>query len=90
MLLRYANIVNQRTTLMIDHKLYRLAKLRATELGVSVGKLIEESLRGTLLHPLERQKVPFRLRWKPFRGKIRSGIDLSDRKSLYDKMEDES
>ncbi|MGH8766757.1 MAG: hypothetical protein ACREVT_01060 [Burkholderiales bacterium] len=64
----------------------RQLRHRAAETGLTLTHLIEHALRDALT-----ERVPegpaYRLRWKTVRGRLRAGVDLSDRHSLIDRME---
>ena len=74
-----------RTTLNIDEDIYRAAKIKAAQEGKTLTRVVEEALREHLspARPTKR----FRLRWGTERGKLMPGVDVADRKSLYDIME---
>jgi hypothetical protein len=75
-----------RTTVDLDDELLLAAKRRAAERGSTLTAFIEEALAAALIDK-PAEKSGFRLRWKPHRGRLRPGIDLSDRDSLFDAME---
>ena len=75
-----------RTTLDLNDDLLAAAKRRATERGSTLTAFIEEALAAALIDRPSRG-TRFRLRWTPHKGRLRAGIDLSDRDSLFDAME---
>lgn len=75
-----------RTTLDIDDDLLRAARRRAAERGTTLTGVIEEALAAALATKPAREK-PFRLRWKPHRGRLRPGVDLADRDALFEAMD---
>jgi hypothetical protein len=75
-----------RTTLNFDDALFRLAKQRAVQEGVTLTNLLEAALRAYMQAPPQQSK-PFRLRIKVNRSEPVPGVDFSDRDSLYERME---
>jgi hypothetical protein len=75
-----------KTTLDLDEQLVRLAKRTAAERGVTFTQVVEEALRAAVLPP--PSSTPFRLRWKPVRGRRPPDMDIADRGAVYDRMED--
>jgi hypothetical protein len=74
-----------RTTLTIKDDIYNAVKKRAAAEGKTLSSVVEEAL-DKYLESAEPEK-PFKLRWVTYRGKLMEGVDISDRKSLYDIME---
>lgn len=72
-----------RTILNIDDKLMRVVKRRAAKTGQTVARVIESALRETLARQKATRHRPFKLRWVTARGRLRPGVDLTDRDSLY-------
>jgi hypothetical protein len=73
-----------RTTIDIPDPLFRAAKQRAADEGVS--------LREIVLRALQRQlggarRTGYRFRWRTEKGRLLPGVDLNDRQSLYDVMD---
>jgi len=73
-----------RTTIDIPDPLFRAAKQRAADEGVS--------LREIVLRALQRQlggtrPTGYRFRWRTEKGKLLPGVDLNDRQSLYDVLD---
>ena len=75
-----------RTTLDLDDDLLASARRRAAKQGKTLTAFVEEALAAALAPAPERGK-PFRLRWKPHRGRLLPGVDLTDRDALYDRMD---
>jgi hypothetical protein len=75
-----------RTTLDLDDELVRAVKKAAADSGRTMTDVIEDSLRETLLRP--SAKTPYRLKLPTFKGRLRPGVDITDRNALYDLMED--
>ena len=80
-----------RTTVRLDDKLMKEAKVRAAEQGITLTQLIDESLRERLSSRPRKQKArPFRLR-SYGKGGIRPGLNLDDNRAIRDLMDgDES
>jgi hypothetical protein len=75
-----------KTTLNMDDLLVRAAKKRAVQEGKTLTRIIEEALR-RYIQPQAGPTRPFRLRLLTRKGGLVPGIDLSDRDSLYERME---
>jgi len=77
-----------RTTLNLDDRLMKAVKQRAVAEGTTMTRIVERALRETL----ERSRQPpepFELQWVAVgEGGIQPGVDLNDRDSLYERMED--
>ena len=69
-------------------ELLRLAQQAAVDQGVTFRHVLEEALRVAVLRPATPSE--FKLRWDPVPGGLQPGVDLADRESLYDLMEDRS
>ena len=78
-----------RTTLNLDDALLKAAKRHAASAGKTLTRVMEEALR-QYLKPIERGKKPFRLRLLTRKGSMIPGVDLADRDSIYERMEDRS
>jgi len=76
-----------RTTLNLDDDLMKALRKRAAETGRTMTELMEEALRA-LLAPRPAQREEREFHWVTCRGKLQPGIDLADRDSLLDAMED--
>jgi hypothetical protein len=75
-----------KTTLNLDDELIKAVKKEAAESGRTMTEIIEQSLRDTLFRP-QRSKKPYRLRLPTVKGRLRPGVDITDRKALYDLMD---
>ncbi len=75
-----------RTTLDFEDALLKAAKRRAAEEGKTLTRLLEDALR-RYLEPPERPRKPFKLRLLTKKGRLLPGVKLSDRDSLYERME---
>jgi hypothetical protein len=75
-----------RTTLNLDDELVKAVKKAAAESDRTMTEVIEDSLRETLLRP--PPKTPYRLKLPTFKGRLKPGVDITDRNALYDVMED--
>lgn len=75
-----------RTTLNLDDRLYRAAKLRAANENKTVTSIVQEALRAFLVRP-KKSAGAFKLRWATTRGTLLPGINPDDRDSLYEAME---
>jgi hypothetical protein len=76
-----------KTTLNLDDELVKAVKKEAAESGRTMTEIIEQSLRDTLQRP-RAPKKPYRMRLPTFKGRLRPGVEIDDRKSLYDLMDD--
>jgi len=75
-----------RTTVDIDDDILTAARNRARQRRTTLTRVIEEALAAALADRPAGEK-PFQLRWTPHDGRLRAGVDLSDRDSLIDAME---
>jgi len=75
-----------RTTLTIDDELMRKLKKKAAESGKTITKVVEEALRKEIAGEAPKQSG-FQLKWLTVAGRVRPGVDLADRDSLYHVME---
>lgn len=83
--------VCMRTTLDIDDTLLRKAKARARQTRQTLTGVIEEALRQGLTGARVPGAPPaHHLTLKTVRGALRPGVDISDRDSLYERMEGRS
>ncbi len=76
-----------RTTLNLDDELMKAIKQRAAATGRTLTEVIEVCLR----HGLEAEQAPkrgYRLRWSTVSGHLQPGVDLTDRDSLHERMEE--
>lgn len=71
-----------RTTLDLNDELLRRAKELASKEGQPLRAVVEDALRR---HLNPRPASSFRLKWSPaVKGRVRPGINLSDRSRLLD------
>ena len=75
-----------RTTLNLDDELFRALKKRAAETGRTMTQLVDEALR-EMLERSSDPSVAHDIPWVTVRGKVRPGIDITDRDSLLEAME---
>jgi hypothetical protein len=75
-----------RTTLDLDDKLLEAARRRAADQGTTLTAFVEKALASALA-PRPRGAAGYRLRWKVHHGRLRPGIDIADRDSLFDAMD---
>jgi hypothetical protein len=77
-----------RTTIRLDDDLLKEAKVRAAERGITLTKLIDESLRERLsARPQPTAIGPFRLR-SYGRAGVRPGVNLDDNRSVRDLIDE--
>ncbi|MHB1194715.1 MAG: ribbon-helix-helix domain-containing protein [Longimicrobiales bacterium] len=76
-----------RTTLDLDDAVLRAVKARAAEAGRTMTSFIEEALRDHLAR-ISGDRAAQPLRWVVVSGGPRSGVDLADRDSILDSMEE--
>ena len=78
-----------RTTLSLDGDLMREVKRHAMHTNQTVSAIVETALRDLLERESKpRKKRPFR--WVTVKGRLLPGVDLTDRNSLYEIMENRS
>ena len=75
-----------RTTLRLDDDLLRRLKERAAREGSTLQSLANDLLRQGLTRP--KRSSDYVLELAGWRAEVRPGIDLLDRDSLFDAMED--
>jgi len=75
-----------RTTIELDDALFRDLKRNAAERGTTMRKLVNDLLRTGLTNPKPKPKYRFKWKAQP-RGRILPGVNLADRKSLFDLMD---
>lgn len=73
-----------RTTIDIPEPLFRAAKHRAAEEGVSLREIVLRALRANLGGT--RKRV-YRFRWRVEKGRLLPGVDIADRESMWDVMD---
>ena len=78
-----------RTTLDIDDRLLAAARRRAAEKGTTLTAFVEHALAAVLARR-PAADTPYRLEWKTHRGRTLSGVDVSDRDRLYERMDGRS
>lgn len=78
---------HMRTTLNIDDALMKRVRSIAAAQGKTITQVIEEALRRELSGQKPEQRA-FSLSWVTVSGRLRPGVDLSDRDALYEKMEE--
>jgi hypothetical protein len=76
-----------RTTLDLDDHLLERARRAAMERGTTLTAFVEEALAAALA-PRRSGGSRFRLKWKPHAGRYIGGVDVGDRRSLYDVMDE--
>ena len=75
-----------RTTLRIDDELLRRLRRRAADEGRTLQDVTNEALRRGL--EVRRPTADYRLELRGWEARLRSGVDLTDRGTLLDAMED--
>ena len=75
-----------RTTLAIDDELLRRLKQRAAAQGTTLQALANDILRQGLARAQTRK--PYHLKLRGWKGSVHAGIDLLDRNSLWQAMEE--
>lgn len=76
-----------RTTLNLDDELMKQVKRKAAETGRTMTEIIEEGLRESLRRARPPGAKSYRLKMVTVKGRLRPGVDLTDRDALYDLME---
>lgn len=74
-----------RTTIEMSDEVFRQAKRRAADEGVTLREVVESALR-SYLH-LRRGRAGYRLAWRSERGRLLPGVQLDDRDALLDRMD---
>lgn len=79
----------KRATLLLEDEIYKQAKILSQKKGQSLKRIVNDLLRFALNQNFERQqkKTPFEIPSHTQRKPNRN-IDISDRNSLYDLLED--
>jgi hypothetical protein len=75
-----------RTTLNIDDELMAKVKRKARESGKTITDIVEEALRKETAGDVP-DRSRFKLKWRTVAGRLRRGVELADRDSLYQIME---
>jgi plasmid stability protein len=76
------------TFFSLDDDLIQAIESEARRTGRAPHQVIERILREALLE--EEPAKPYKLRWATAEGYVQPGVDLDDRSSLIDRMEDRS
>jgi hypothetical protein len=79
-------LICMRTTIEIDDRVFRELKREAAELGTTLRKVVNDRLSRSVHAPKPREKYKFKWKVDP-RGKMLPGVQLNDRKSLFDLMD---
>jgi hypothetical protein len=74
-----------RSTVDLPDELFRRAKRRAADDGVTFRAVLETALR-RYLDGVESPRKRYRLRWRTEKGRLRPGVRLDDRAALFDLM----
>lgn len=80
-------VLHMRTSIDLNDKLLRDAKRRAADEHTTLKAVFERALRAYLKGTPDRSAA-YRLDWHPQRGRLRAGIDVSDRDSLFRAMDE--
>lgn len=75
-----------KTTLNLDDRILRAAKVRAAQTGETLTRLIENALRNHLASATTG-RGDFRLQPLVKHGQLVPGVTVDDRDALYEKME---
>lgn len=75
----------RRTTLVLEDDLFRHLKQEAAANGRTIRDVVNALLRRALAGLRPRRR--YRLKWPTARGRLRPGVNLDDRATLYDLME---
>jgi hypothetical protein len=67
---------HMRTTIDLNDELFRQAKRRAADDGLTLRELIESALRTYLTR--RRDKRPYTFRWRTEGGGLQPGLDIDD------------
>lgn len=74
-----------RTTFVLDDDVLKTLKQRAAEEGRPVQSLANDLLRAALFR---KNVATYRLKLKGWRATLRAGVDIRDRDSLFEAMEE--
>ena len=69
-------------TVDIGDDLLREAERKAADEGMTLREVVEEALRAYL--PVRSTRSGYQLRWRTEQGRLRPGINLDSRDSLFD------
>lgn len=73
-----------RTTLVLDPQLVRQLKKKAADEGRTLQAVTNDVLRRGLT---ENERRPYRLAWKTWDAELQPGVNILDRDSLFDLMD---
>jgi hypothetical protein len=79
-------LICMRTTLNIDDELMLRVKKLAAESGKTITEIVQDALMKATVGEIPK-KSQFTLNWRTVCGRVRPGVDLADRDSLYEVME---
>ncbi len=77
-----------RTSLNLDDKVLAAAKRQAAREGITLTSVVDRALRQYLASQRRDRPSGFRLDLKVRSTRVQPGVDIEDRDSLYDVMED--
>ncbi len=80
-------VICMKTTLNLDPELMKSVKQRALDTNQTITALVETSLRQLLAREHQVGK-PYRFDWKPVSGKLIAPVDISNRDSLLDFLDE--
>ena len=78
-------LICMRTTLNIDDELMHRVKKLAAESDKTITEIVQDALRKATVGEMP-EKSQFTLNWRTVSGRVRPGVDLADRDSLYEVM----
>lgn len=76
----------RRTTIMLDHWVYRNLRRKAAESGTTMKAFVNQVLRDAL-REAATPKSGYRFVWKTERGQIQPGVNLDNWNALEDLMD---
>lgn len=77
----------KRTSLLLDESLVKEIKRLAREQSTTMTEVLQSLLREGLRVCGQAKKKGYKLDLPVVKGKLREGVNIADRKSLYDLME---
>jgi hypothetical protein len=80
-------VLGMKTTLEIGDALFRQAKRRAADDGITFRQLVEQALRDHLA--AGARPAVAGLRWYVIRGSAPPAVDVADRDQLYDFLDEQ-
>ena len=80
-------VVCMPTTVDVDDKLLEAARRRAAEEGTTLTAFVEHAL-ATALTSHAPGRDDYKLHWKTHRGRLLPGVDIADRDSLFDAVDE--